>query len=113
MAQEPRITAYVSRDEKMVESFQAGRDIYASIASIAFNVPYEKCLEFHPETHEYQADGKARRGEAKTIVLGEPNGFKSWPKANAPLVETCKTKTARCKYCELYYSQVYSVHKVA
>ena len=33
-------------------------------------MPYERCLEFHPETHEYQPDGKARRGEAKTIVLG-------------------------------------------
>ena len=54
----------------MIEAFQNGKDIYASIASIAFNMPYERCLEFHPETHEYQPDGKARRGEAKTIVLG-------------------------------------------
>ena len=69
-AQEPRITAYVSNDPNMIEAFQKGRDIYASIASIAFKVPYEKCLEFHPETGEYQPDGKARRGEAKTIVLG-------------------------------------------
>lgn len=54
----------------MIESFKQNRDIYASIASIAFKVPYEKCLEFHPETGEYQPDGKARRGEAKFIVLG-------------------------------------------
>ena len=97
----------------MIKSFQEGKDIYGSIASIAFEVPYEECLEFHPVTGEYQPHGKKRRSEAKTIVLGKPNGFKSWPKANAPLAETCKTKTARCKYCELYYSQVYSVHKVA
>ena len=69
-AQEPRLTAHVSNDPKMIQAFKDGKDIYASIASVAFGVPYEKCLEFHPETHEYQKDGKKRRGEAKTIVLG-------------------------------------------
>lgn len=68
--QEPKITAFVSQDPNMIKAFQEGKDIYATIASIAFQVPYEKCLEFHPETGEYQSDGKARRGEAKTIVLG-------------------------------------------
>ena len=69
-AQEPRLTAFVSGDPNMIKAFQQGRDVYGSIASLAFNVPYEKCLEFHPETNEYQPDGKARRGEAKTILLG-------------------------------------------
>lgn len=78
-AQEPRITAYVSQDPKMIQSFIDGKDIYGSIASVAFNVPYEQCLEFHPETGEYQPEGKKRRSEAKTIVLGRPNRFKSWP----------------------------------
>lgn len=68
--QEPKLTAFVSGDEKMIQAFKDKRDIYATIASLAFNLPYEKCLEFHPETGEYQPDGKARRGEAKTIVLG-------------------------------------------
>ena len=54
----------------MIGAFQDGKDIYATVAALAFNVPYEKCLEFHPETGEYQPEGKARRGEAKTIVLG-------------------------------------------
>ena len=54
----------------MVQAFKENKDIYATIASVAFGVPYENCLEFHPETHEYQPDGKKRRGEAKTIVLG-------------------------------------------
>lgn len=73
--QEPKITAFVSQDPNMIKAFKEGKDIYATIASIAFNTPYENCLEFHPETHEYQPDGKARRGEAKTIVLGRPKGF--------------------------------------
>lgn len=68
--QEPKLTAFVSGDEKMIKAFKEEKDIYATIASISFNLPYEKCLEFHPETHEYQPDGKARRGEAKLIVLG-------------------------------------------
>lgn len=70
--QEPKITALVSNEKAMIEAFQHGKDIYASIAAISFNKPYEECLEFHPETHEYQKEGKARRGEAKTILLGRP-----------------------------------------
>ncbi len=70
-AQEPRLTAFISGDKGMIKTFQEGRDIYAGIASLSFDVPYEKCLEFHPETGEYQPDGKARRSEAKTILLGE------------------------------------------
>lgn len=68
--QEPAITAYVSGDRNMLDAFINNRDIYASIASLAFNKPYDACLEFNPKTHEYQPDGKARRGEAKTILLG-------------------------------------------
>lgn len=69
--QEPRITALMANDEKMFQAFMDGKDIYATIASVAYGVPYEACLEFHPETHEYQPEGKKRRGEAKFIVLGE------------------------------------------
>ena len=72
--QEPRTTAYVSQDPNMLKAFTEGKDIYATIASLAFNVPYEKCLEHHPETHEYQPDGYARRNEAKSIVLGVTYG---------------------------------------
>lgn len=62
--------AYVGQIEEMIDGFRKGQDAYAMIASVAYNVPYEKCLEFHPETHEYQPDGKARRNEAKSILLG-------------------------------------------
>ena len=68
--QEPAITAFISQDKSMIEAFKTGKDIYASIAALAFKVPYEECLEFHPDTHEYQSDGKARRDQAKTILLG-------------------------------------------
>lgn len=68
--QEPKLTAFISQDKNMFDAFTHGRDIYATIASVGFDVPYENCLEFHPETHEYQPEGKARRGEAKTVLLG-------------------------------------------
>ena len=54
----------------MIKAFQTNRDVYATIASLSFNLPYERCLEFHPETGEYQADGYERRSEAKRILLG-------------------------------------------
>ena len=73
--QEPKLTAFVSQEPKMIQTFQEGRDIYATIASIAFNVPYEECLEFHPVTHEYQPEGKARRSTAKVLVLGVNYGM--------------------------------------
>lgn len=59
----------------MIESFQQGKDIYATLASVAFKVPYEECLEFHPETHEYQPEGKRRRGVGKILVLGMNYGM--------------------------------------
>lgn len=68
--QEPKLLSFVIQDEAMCKAFSEGKDIYATIAGLAFNQPYEKCLEFHPETHEYQPEGKRMRGEAKTIVLG-------------------------------------------
>ena len=69
-SQEPRITAFVSGDKKMIQAFKDNKDIYASIASLAFNKPYEQCLEFNPQSGEYQAEGKHRRSAAKQIVLG-------------------------------------------
>ena len=69
-SQEPRLTAFIANEKSMIKAFQTNRDVYATIASLSFNLPYERCLEFHPETHEYQADGYERRSEAKRILLG-------------------------------------------
>lgn len=67
--QEPKLTAYVSQDPNMIKSFQENKDIYSFIAAIAFNKTYEECKEFTP-TGEYNPEGKARRTEAKSVVLG-------------------------------------------
>lgn len=68
-AQEPRITAHLSGDKKMIQSYVEGRDLYAELASIAFGVPYEECLE-HREDGTVNKQGKERRSSAKAIFLG-------------------------------------------
>lgn len=53
----------------MIRSFKEDKDIYSFIAAIAFNKTYEECKEFTP-TGEYNPEGKARRAEAKSVLLG-------------------------------------------
>ena len=67
--QEPKLTAYISQDANMIKAFQDGKDIYSSIAAIAFNKSYDECREFTPDG-EYNPDGKARRTASKSVVLG-------------------------------------------
>ena len=69
--QEPKMLAYKSGDPKMIDAFQHNRDIYATIAALSFNRPYEECMEFNPITGANQPDGKERRTQAKSIVLGK------------------------------------------
>lgn len=68
--QEPKLTAFIGNIEEMIDGFQHDKDAYAMIASVAYNLPYEQCLEFHPGTHEYQPEGKKRRSECKSVLLG-------------------------------------------
>ena len=88
-AQEPRLTAFYSQDEQMIQAYLDNKDLYAVIASASFNYPYEECLEFYPagtkiiyegeevicgnKTHQNKA-GKQRRTQAKSILLGRPKG---------------------------------------
>lgn len=67
--QEPKLTADLSNDEEFIKSCASGRDAYAIIASIAFEKPYEECLEFRPDGTVNKA-GKERRSMAKIILLG-------------------------------------------
>lgn len=67
--QEPKITAFISGDEKMIGAFKDGRDIYATIGAGAYGVPYEQCRETTPDG-AYNPAGAARRSEMKTILLG-------------------------------------------
>lgn len=67
--QEPMVTAHLSNDKKMQEAFINGKDIYATIAALAFHKPYEECKEFR-EDGTVNPAGKERRTQAKSIVLG-------------------------------------------
>ena len=67
--------AFLSQDPNMVGAFKHGRDIYATIASLAFNYPYEECMEFNPVTGANQPEGKERRSKAKVLVLGITYGM--------------------------------------
>ena len=72
-------------DPKMKQSYIDGKDLYASIASVSFNMPYRDCLEFMTdEDGKFILDkdgdkitypeGKERRGQAKPIFLGSLYG---------------------------------------
>lgn len=67
---EPRILASISQDEKMMDAYKNGTDLYAMMASEIFNKPYEECLEFHPTTGVKQPEGKNRRTQVKSVLLG-------------------------------------------
>ena len=62
-------------DEMMLDAYRNDKDLYASIASLSFNKPYEDCLEFYLDEHGNKTDkvnkeGKERRQSAKSILLG-------------------------------------------
>ena len=61
--------AQLCGDEKMLEAYRQGKDLYAEIASFSFNTTYNNCLEFRPDGTT-NPDGKARRSQAKSILLG-------------------------------------------
>ena len=54
---------------KMIKAYQEGKDLYAEIASLSFNTTYENCLEFRPDGTTNK-EGKERRSQAKSILLG-------------------------------------------
>lgn len=56
-------------DPLMINAYNQGKDLYAEIASLSFNTTYENCLEFRPDGTTNQ-EGKNRRSQAKSILLG-------------------------------------------
>ena len=56
-------------DPKMIKAYQEGKDLYAEIAALSFNTTYENCLEFRPDGTT-NPEGKDRRSQAKSILLG-------------------------------------------
>ncbi len=74
--QEPKITAHISLDENMIQVYEEGKDIYASIAQSIYKNNYEDNLEFFdPEKTQINLEGKKRRKTGKTIILATMYGM--------------------------------------
>ena len=67
--QEPKVMTAMCQDPEMIKAYKEGKDLYASIAALAFDKPYEECLEFRPDGTTNK-EGKERRASAKSILLG-------------------------------------------
>lgn len=67
--QEPKVMTQMCEDPKMIQAYKDGKDLYAEIASLAFGKSYEDCLEFRPDGTK-NPEGKERRSQAKSILLG-------------------------------------------
>ena len=68
--QEVRLMADLCGDENMIQSYIDGKDLYSTIASMAFDVSYEECCEFAPDGSKNPKEYKERRTSAKSLVLG-------------------------------------------
>lgn len=73
--QEPKVMTQMCGDPQMIKAYQEGKDLYSEIASLAFHKSYEDCLEFYldengKKTDKTNKEGKNRRSQAKSILLG-------------------------------------------
>lgn len=92
--QEPKCLAALCRrdgDPQMYNTFMEGKDLYSEIASKAFGVPYEDCKEFRPDGTTNK-EGKARRTQAKSILLGVLYG-----RGTASVAEQLNTTTQKAQ----------------
>lgn len=67
--QEPKVMTQMCGDPKMIQAYKEGKDLYAEIAALSFNTTYDNCLEFRPDGTT-NPEGKSRRSQAKSILLG-------------------------------------------
>lgn len=73
--QEPRCLASLADDAKMQEAYATGKDLYATMASEIYKMPYADCMEFYldengKKTDKTNPEGKKRRSATKSILLG-------------------------------------------
>lgn len=66
---EPRVLAFLSGDESMINAYKEGKDLYAIMGSQVYQLPYEDCREFYPNG-TVNAEGKHRRTTMKSVLLG-------------------------------------------
>lgn len=66
---EPRVLAFLSGDESMINAYKEGKDLYAIMGSQVYQLPYDDCREFYPDG-TVNAEGKHRRTTMKSVLLG-------------------------------------------
>lgn len=66
---EPRVLAFLSGDESMINAYKEGKDLYAIMGSQVYQLPYEDCREFYPDG-TVNTEGKHRRTTMKSVLLG-------------------------------------------
>lgn len=66
---EPRVLAFLSGDDSMINAYKEGKDLYAIMGSQVYQLPYEDCREFYPDG-TVNAEGKHRRTTMKSVLLG-------------------------------------------
>lgn len=67
--QEVLLSAITADDDELLHAFKENLDVYSHVASLAYKVPYEDCLEHNPDG-SVNKEGKQRRKNCKAIVLG-------------------------------------------
>ena len=55
--------------KNMIDAYVNGKDLYATVASLVYGLPYEENKEFRPDG-SLNPEGKQRRSNCKSIVLG-------------------------------------------
>lgn len=70
-----RTLASLANDQKMIEAYMTGKDLYATMASDIYKMPYADCMEFYldengKKTDKTNPEGKKRRSATKSILLG-------------------------------------------
>ena len=67
--QEPRLLAFYSKDQDMLQAYANNKDLYAMVAAKVYKNAYEDNLEFYPDGSQNVA-GAERRSSCKSIILG-------------------------------------------
>ena len=89
--QEPRLLTHMCKDPKLIETYNTGKDLYATIASFVFKKDYWECME-RWEDGTPNPTGKGIRSKAKGLVLGIMYGM--GPKLMASIL---KVEIDECK----------------
>ena len=67
--QEVVVSAETADDDNLREAFHKGLDVYSHMASLAYKLPYEDCLEFYQDGTTNK-EGKEMRSKVKAVYLG-------------------------------------------